>query len=196
MMVRMQSTQADGAKAAGRNVHRYRTAAGLSLADLAAACGISKTTLHGIEQGAGNPTLSTLWALATALGVSLGELLEPSPAPPVTVVRAADGPRADGDSVHARLLHRIALRGTVEIYAIEVDDAEQASEPHLPGVEECMVVTGGSIRTGPSDTPVELSEGDSAHFAGGAPHLYRGLGERNTAVLLMLHPAEPPAGRG
>jgi transcriptional regulator with XRE-family HTH domain len=194
MMVRMQRAQADGAQAAGRNVHRYRTSAGLSLADLAAACGISKTTLHGIEQGAGNPTLSTLWALATALGVSLGELLEPSPAPPVTVVRASEGPRADGDSVHARLLHRIALRGTVEVYAIEVDAAEQASKPHLPGVEECMVVTGGSIR--PSDTPVELGEGDSAHFAGAAPHLYRGLGERNTAVLLMLYPAEPPASRG
>src|SRR5215469_13808435 len=92
MMVRMADPQAESAKAAGRNVHRLRASAGMSLADLAAAGGISKTTLHGIEQGEGNPTLSTLWALATALGVSLGELLEPPPAPPVAVVRAAEGP--------------------------------------------------------------------------------------------------------
>ena len=179
---------ADGAKAAGRNVHRLRTSAGLSLADLAAAAGISKTTLHGMEQGEGNPTLSTLWALGTALGVSLGELLEPPPAQPVAVVRAHEGPRADGDAVHARLLHRIALRGTVEVYAVEVDPAEQASRAHLPGVAECMIVTAGGIRTGPADGPVDLAAGDSAHFGAEVPHLYRGLAERNVAVLLMLHP--------
>jgi transcriptional regulator with XRE-family HTH domain len=187
MLVRVGGAQADGPEAAGRNVRRLRTAAGLSLADLAAAADISKTTLHGIEHGAGNPTLSTLWALATALGVSLGELIEPA-APPVAVVRAAEGPRADGDAVHARLLHRIPLRGTVEVYAIEVDATEQASLPHLPGVAECLVVTGGGIRTGPSDAPVDLAEGDSVHFGAASPHLYRGLGLRNSAVLLMLHP--------
>jgi mannose-6-phosphate isomerase-like protein (cupin superfamily) len=90
--------------------------------------------------------------------------------------------------VHARLLHRIALRGIVEVYAIEVDAAEQASQPHLPGVEECLVVTAGGVRTGPSDAPVDLAEGDSVHFGAASPHLYRGLGQRNGAVLLMLHP--------
>jgi transcriptional regulator with XRE-family HTH domain len=190
MLVRMNSAQA-----AGRNIRRLRTAAGQSLADLAAAAEVSKTTLHGLEQGEGNPTLSTLWALATALGVSLGELLEPS-APPVAVVRADEGPRADGDAVHARLLHRIAVRGTVEVFAIEVDAAEQASQPHLPGVSECMVVTGGGIRTGPSDAPVDLAGGDSVHFGAASPHLYQGLAGRNTAVLLMLHPAPQPGGPG
>ena len=187
----------DSAQAAGRNIRRLRTAAGLSLADLAAAAEVSKTTLHGIEQGDGNPTLSTLWALATALGVSLGELLEP-PAPAVAVVRADEGPRADGDAVHARLLHRIALRGTVEVYAIEVDAVQQASQAHLPGVAECMVVTAGAIRTGPADAPVDLAEGDSVHFGAASPHLYRGLGGRGSAVLLMLHPAGParPGGTG
>jgi transcriptional regulator with XRE-family HTH domain len=183
MLVRM-----DGAQAVGRNIRGLRTAAGLSLADLAAAADVSKTTLHGLEQGDGNPTLSTLWALATALGVSLGELLEPPPAQPVAVVRAGEGPRADGEAVHARLLHRIAVRGTVEVFAVEVDAATQASLPHLPGVGECLVVTAGAIRTGPSDAPVDLAEGDSVHFGAASPHLYQGLAARNTAVLLMLHP--------
>ena len=135
--------------------------------------------------------------LATALGVSLGELLEP-PAPGVAVVRAGEGPRADGDAVHARLLHRIALRGTVEVYAIEVDAVQQASQAHLPGVAECLVVTGGAIRTGPAGAPVDLAEGDSVHFGAASPHLYRGLGGRGSAVLLMLHPAGParPGGTG
>lgn len=186
----MEGAPATGAKEAGRNVHRLRTAAGLSLADLAAASGISKTTLHGLEQGEGNPTLSTLWALASALGVSLGELLEP-PAPAVAVTRAGEGPRADGDAVHARLLHRIALRGTVEVYAIDIDPAGQSSQAHLPGVAECLVVTGGGVRTGPDDALVDLTEGDSVHFAADTPHGYRGLTPRNHAVLLMLYPQHP-----
>src|ERR1700735_5575286 len=188
MLVHMKSGQEDGTRVTGRNVHRLRTSAGRSLADLAAAAGISKTTLHGLEQGDGNPTLSTLWALATALGVPLGELLEPA-APPVAVTRAGYGPRADGAAVHARLLHRIQVRGAVEVYEIEVDATEQASAPHLPGVEECMIITEGAVRTGPGDGPVDLAAGDSVHFDAAGPHLYRGLGPRNRAVLLMLHPA-------
>ncbi|GLY72227.1 DNA-binding protein [Actinoallomurus iriomotensis] len=178
----------DMAQVVGGNVRRLRAAAGISLADLAATCGVSKTTLHGIEQGQGNPTLSTLWALATALAVPLGELLDP-PEPPVEVVRAADErPEARGDAVAARLLHRVRLRGTVEVYAIDVAAADQHSDAHLPGVEECLVLTRGRVTSGPADAPVELGEGDSIRFDAARPHVYRGHDRDNRAVLLMLHP--------
>ena len=171
----------------GDNLHRLRTAARISLADLAAAGGISKTTLHGIEQGEGNPTLSTLWALATALRVPLGELIE-TPARTVEVVRAADAhQRVEGDAVGARLLHRIKLRGTVEVYDIEVAATTQESAAHLPGVAECLVVAEGRITAGPADAPEELTEGDSIRFDAAHPHVYRGHAARNRAVLLMLH---------
>jgi quercetin dioxygenase-like cupin family protein len=83
------------------------------------------------------------------------------------------------------------VRGTVEVFAIEVDSATQASLPHLPGVAECLIVTAGAVRTGPGDAPVDLAEGDSVHFGAASPHLYQGLAGRNTAVLLMLHPSGP-----
>ncbi|HUR08686.1 MAG TPA: XRE family transcriptional regulator [Nonomuraea sp.] len=172
----------------GRNVHRLRTAAGISLADLASASGISKTTLHGIEQGQGNPTLSTLWALATALQASLGELLE-TPASTVEVVRVDDRrPQVEGDAVSARLLHRIRLRGTVEVYDIAISQSTQHSDAHLPGVEECLVLTHGRVTTGPADSPTDLAEGDSIRFDAARPHQYRGHAARNRAVLLMVHP--------
>jgi transcriptional regulator with XRE-family HTH domain len=172
----------------GGNVRRLRTAAGISLADLAAAGGVSKTTLHGIEQGQGNPTLSTLWALATALRVPLGELLDARESP-VEVTRSGDDrPQVSGDAVSARLLHRIRLRGTVEVYDIAVAPATQHSQAHLPGVEECLVVTRGQVSTGPADAPAELAEGDSIRFAAARPHLYQGHDRDNRAVLLMLYP--------
>jgi transcriptional regulator with XRE-family HTH domain len=172
----------------GEAVHRLRTEAGISLATLAQACGVSKTTLHGIEQGRGNPTLSTLWSLATALQVPLGELLE-APARGPEVVRADDQqrPRVEGDAVSARLLHRVKLRGTVEVYDIEVSPTRQESAPHLPGVQECLVLTSGRISVGPADAPPELSEGDSILFDASRTHVYQGHDKDNHAVLLMFH---------
>ncbi|MCW6006661.1 helix-turn-helix domain-containing protein [Micromonospora sp. CPCC 205371] len=178
----------DLTRVVGSNVHRLRTAAGISLADLASAGGISKTTLHGIEQGHGNPTLSTLWALATALKVPLGELLEAPPST-VDVVRADDErPRIGGDAVSARLLHRIRLRGVVEVYDIDVAQATQDSHAHLPGVMECLIVTDGSITTGPAGAAATLAARDSIRFDANHPHQYQGNGRHNRAVLLMLHP--------
>ena len=183
MLIRM-----DVGQVVGGNLRRLRTATGISLADLAEAGGISKTTLHGIEQGQANPTLSTLWALATALKVPLGELLD-TPASAVEVVRAADDrPRVEGDAVSARLLHRIRIRGTVEVYDIEVTDAVQRSDAHLSGVEECLVVTEGRVTTGPQDAAATLEPGESIRFDAARPHVYQGHGAGGRAVLLMLHP--------
>lgn len=178
----------DWARVIGHNLRRLRTSAGISLADLATAGGVSKTTLHGIEQGQGNPTMSTLWALATALHVPLGELLEAA-GPSVEITRSGDDrPRAAGDAVSARLLHRIRLRGTVEVYDIDVGPATQHSQPHLPGVEECMIITRGQVITGPADAPAQLAERDSIRFGAASPHVYRGAGPDNQAVLLMIYP--------
>lgn len=182
------SPQAGWAEVIGRNVRRLRTAAGVSLADLATAGAVSKTTLHGIELGQGNPTMSTLWALATALHVPLGELLEAA-GPAVEITRSGDDrPQAAGDAVSARLLHRIRVRGTVEVYDIAVATTAQHSDAHLPGVEECMVITRGQVITGPADDPVQLAERDSIRFGAARPHVYRGAGPDNRAVLIMIYP--------
>jgi transcriptional regulator with XRE-family HTH domain len=171
----------------GRNLRRDRRAAGMSLAELAAAAGIGKSTLHALELGDGNPTLSTLWALATALGTPLGALIDDKPAPTV-VVRSGEGARVDGDSVHARLLHRLTAPGTVEVYELAIDNRQQSSDPHLPGVQECLVVTRGAVRAGPASRPADLAAGDSVHHDAAQPHIYQGLEPENHALLLMIYP--------
>ncbi|MFD0850904.1 cupin domain-containing protein, partial [Actinomadura adrarensis] len=104
-------------------------------------------------------------------------------------VRAGDArPQVEGDAVSARLLHRIRLRGTVEVYDISVAENTQHSEAHLPGVEECLVLTRGRVTTGPTAAPTDLSEGESIRFDAARPHLYQGRAGHNRAVLLMVHP--------
>jgi transcriptional regulator with XRE-family HTH domain len=172
----------------GASLRRRRQAAGMSLADLAGAAGIGKTTLHALELGEGNPTLSTLWALASALGVPLGDLIEEQAAAPVSVVRADEGARVDGAAVHARLLHRLDAPGRVEVYDLGIGHARQDSAAHRPGVQECRVVTRGRVRCGPAAGPVDLTAGDSVRHDAGQPHLYQGLAGRNRALLLMIYP--------
>ncbi len=54
-------------------VRRMRAVAGMSQAEYAArVAGISKTALAQIEQGKGNPRLSTLQAIGAAFGLDLG----------------------------------------------------------------------------------------------------------------------------
>ncbi|WP_404289663.1 helix-turn-helix domain-containing protein [Microvirga sp. RSM25] len=59
----------------GENVRRYRTAAGMSQAELAERMGVDRAYISGLESGARNPTVLTLWHTAVALGVDVSCLL-------------------------------------------------------------------------------------------------------------------------
>jgi transcriptional regulator with XRE-family HTH domain len=68
----------DMRKLVGRNVKRIRQQRGLTQEQLAELSGFSQQYISGLEQGRRNPTVVSLYELATALGVSHMELLRPS----------------------------------------------------------------------------------------------------------------------
>jgi transcriptional regulator with XRE-family HTH domain len=80
----------DYARELGRNFARARTASGLSQERVAAIAGVSANTYQKYERGHSRPgaplnlTLVNLVAVAQALGVTVAELLPPSP-PDATV---------------------------------------------------------------------------------------------------------------
>ena len=67
----------DMRKLVGRNAARLRKAAGLTQEELAERCGLSQQYLSRLESGKRNPTIVTLYELATALGVSQVDLVRP-----------------------------------------------------------------------------------------------------------------------
>jgi len=67
----------DMRKLVGRNAARLRAAAGLTQEQLAERSGFSQQYISRLEQGRRNPTVVTLYELATALGVSHVELVRP-----------------------------------------------------------------------------------------------------------------------
>ena len=60
----------DMRKLVGRNVGRIRREKGLTQEQLAEISGFSQQYISGLEQGRRNPTIVTLYELATALGVN------------------------------------------------------------------------------------------------------------------------------
>ena len=127
----------DLARLVGERLRAARHERGLSLAALAEAAGIGKGSLSEIENGARNPTLSTLYALADTLGVPLATLL---------AERA--GARISSPGIEARLLDVSRDDGAiVEVYRLRLDPgARHRSAAHGPGVTEHLLVTAGRAR--------------------------------------------------
>ncbi len=67
----------DMRKLVGRNVRRIRQRNGLTQEQFAEVSGFSQQYISGLERGHRNPTIVTLYELATALGVSHVELVRP-----------------------------------------------------------------------------------------------------------------------
>jgi len=67
----------DMRKLVGRNAARIRKEKGLTQEQLSERSGLSQQYLSGLEQGRRNPTIVTLYEIASALGVTHVELVKP-----------------------------------------------------------------------------------------------------------------------
>jgi transcriptional regulator with XRE-family HTH domain len=163
-------------------------AAGINLDRLAAASDIGRSTLARLEAGHGNPTLETLYAIADALGVSIGALLAEPAAPGLYVQRAADAVRVSG-GVEATVVDRLALTGTAEILSIRFPAEKlRKARAHAPGVVEHLLITSGIVEAGPVGQTVILETGDFLRFAADVPHVYTARSTDAFGVVVMTYP--------
>jgi len=68
----------DVRKLVGRNFARVRHEKGLTQEQVEELSGLSQQYISGLENGHRNPSVVTLYHLATALGVSLVDLVQPA----------------------------------------------------------------------------------------------------------------------
>jgi transcriptional regulator with XRE-family HTH domain len=175
------------AQAVSANVRQLRARAGLTLQALADRAGIGKSTLALVESGGGNPSLDTLAALATALGVPVGTLVT-TPTATVRLVRAGAGTHLEyaDPRMSAELLASTGRRGITEVYWLQADaGGARTADAHVPGTIEHVLVVSGRMRIGPAEAPVELAPGDLLTFHADLPHHYEGLAPESRAVLLL-----------
>jgi transcriptional regulator with XRE-family HTH domain len=169
------------------NLRAIRAQRNLPVVTLAKLSGVARATLTKIEAGQGNPTIDTLYALADALGVPLGDLIgEPSSAARLLVLRGGEGTRVSG-ALSARLLDRMPGR-LAEVYDMSFTTKARTADPHPSGTLEAILLTAGKLRVGPATEPVELEAGDYIRFPGDVPHVYQAVDGPAHGVLVMSHP--------
>jgi DNA-binding XRE family transcriptional regulator/mannose-6-phosphate isomerase-like protein (cupin superfamily) len=140
----------------GDALREARRGRGLSLRELADRLGVSPSLISQIETGRANPSVSTLYAIAGELDVSLDELLfndrrpaeaAPAPAPPGTVGTMAPGAPVQ----HAVDRHRIRLASGVEW--------ERLTTMSEPGIEFLHVI----YEVGGASSPEDAYQRHAGH---------------------------------
>jgi len=167
-------------------LRRERLRAGLSLTEVARRAGIAKSTLSQLENGSGNPSVETLWAICVVLEVPFSRLLDP-PRPAVTVIRAGQGPTfaAARSSYLATLLSACPPGARRDMFRIVAEPGPpRASDPHNAGTVEYVVLCAGRAQIGLASDPVELGPGDYICYPADVPHIFNALEPATQAVML------------
>jgi transcriptional regulator with XRE-family HTH domain len=160
----------------GRQVREYRTAAGLSVAEMAARVGISKAMLSKIENAQTSCSLTTLGRLATGLGVPVTALFRGVDADREAVfVPAGQGARIVRRGSRVGHLYELlgALRGPHKrMEAVLVTLTEQSEVFPLfqhPGTELLYMLEGEMIY-GHGEASYTMRPGDALQLDGEGAH--------------------------
>jgi transcriptional regulator with XRE-family HTH domain len=178
------------AAATGARLRALRQHRELSLGALAALSGLGKGTLSELETGRRNPTLETLFAVTTALGVPISAAL-----PPGEAQSPGDPPIVVGDAIEAVLVDRfVDVVATTELYRVTIRAGRtQRSAPHAAGVSEHWIVYAGIVELGPDDAQVRVRADESTSFAADVPHRYEAHeGEDVRAALVVRYMVGAP----
>ena len=113
----------------GRELRARRTAAGRTVASVAADAGLSVPYIANLENGRGNPTISALTRLAEALGLRLAVTLAPGePVPGGQGQRAAASASPEMPASLVRLGRTARFRQAVTVMAATLElDADEFS---------------------------------------------------------------------
>ncbi|HLB21622.1 MAG TPA: XRE family transcriptional regulator [Solirubrobacteraceae bacterium] len=189
------------ARPIARNLRRWRTTREMTLAALAEQAGVAKSTVSLIERGHGNPSIDTVGALASALGVPFASLFhDESPAADMSLVRERDCPviavdeaGLEGEGLVVRHLLTRTGGALIEIYTIALEHgAVHHAEPHVTGLFEHVTVTSGCVEISTDSFTEVLHRGDLISFRADRAHSYRVLDGPVRLISLHEYPQRAP----
>jgi len=151
---------------------------------------MSKATLSGIENAHANPIVETLAVLASALRVSIAELLEELPLGELRIVRATQNRATQHDGIARRLLDGLAPSASIEVSELALPARHAHEAPPMGrGSRAHLYVLEGKLIAGPVERSTELGTGDYASFPTDLPHVYETGRQRARALLLSQDPS-------
>jgi transcriptional regulator with XRE-family HTH domain len=192
---RARELTADLQDGVGQRLRAERERHRLSLRELARRLGMSPSALSQIETGRSRPSVGTLYAIVTELGMSLDELFGSTRAGPVAPVALVEGGAAGPSPVQrARTRKRLELESGVRwerltptaeaatdfLYVVyDVGGASSRADTYMRHTgREYGIVLSGRLRVSLGfDEEHELGPGDSIAFDSLRPHRLENAGD-------------------
>lgn len=175
--------------AIGANIRRFRAARSMTLEDLAAVSGISKSMIGQIERGDANPSISTIWKIANGLKVSFSSLISVDEVSTgvidkseVSVLRACDGKFENVP------FFPFSAGRNFEIYEVIIQPgASLDGDNHPPKTQEFIIVFTGTLIL-EKDKESHVIRPDQAYqFTADIPHQYSNIGSEEVKFALVLY---------
>ena len=167
------------------NLKRLREARGLSQRQMAELSGIPRPTWGSLESGGANPTLSVLARAATALQVSIEELIGP-PRTAARLFRAGEQRARQRQGARLRPLLPESIPGLDIAHMEFAPGGRLTGIPHTPGTREYLSCESGRLELVASGERWQLEPGDVLVFRGDQRHGYRNLDSRLPAVAISV----------
>ncbi len=164
----------------GARLRRVRVRRGVTLTELAAATGISKSTLSRLETGQRKPSLELLLPIAQAHQVPLDELVG---APEVGDPRIRLAPRKRNGRIVVPLTQTPS-----GMHAWKVLIPPELGEPELRTHEghEWLYVLSGQMRLILAEHDITMGPGEVAEFDTSVPHWFGPAGHQPVEILSLL----------
>jgi len=159
-------------KIVGKNIKKLRDEKGLSLDNLAALTGVSKSMLGQIERGESSPSINVLWKVAKGFKVNFDELTSEKRE---TVTKIKNIRPDIKDNGNFRLYPILTFDQTkhFEMYRAEIESQGQLNaKPHTKGAVEYVTVYKGGLTIEVNDEVHFLDRGETLIFKADVPHKY------------------------
>jgi transcriptional regulator with XRE-family HTH domain len=181
----------------GARIRQERLAAGFSVRGLAARTSVSPSLISQIELGRATPSVATLWAVATELGISIGDLFNGGEPAPRSALAPSESPVQRHGTRKA-----IALAGGVRWERLTPGadhDVEFIHVVYPPGAESCPpdslsrhggreygYVVGGTLGVQIGFESYVVHANDSVSFESAQPHRLWSIGNEPAVAIWMV----------
>ncbi|MRT10467.1 cupin domain-containing protein [Pantoea agglomerans] len=182
------TTSTDATKineAVSAHIKLYRSQKKISLDELSRRAGVSKGMLVEIEGCRANPSIALLCRLASAMSLSVADLVNVAGKPAVHLINDEEIPvlwKGEKGGT-ARLLAGTSGPDMVELWEWVLYPGETFESPgHPEGTSELLHVSEGTLTLVVSDTTYVINRGGAAVAITDAPHAYMNI---NTDVVVF-----------
>lgn len=170
------------------NLKRIRTSKGMSLDVAAEQTGVSKSMLHQIERGCGNPSINVLGKIISGLRIEFNDLIS-EPAKDTYIIHAKDlvPTKEIPGQYEVRTCFPYEDNKTVEIYKIDIEPGgEYVSGGHGEKTREYIAVTENEVTIQVDDVNHRITSDDFFRFNSEHTHKYINNTDKRTSLLCFF----------